>query len=492
MRLQKKANYSPAPGEESRGEGARFRKLPPHSGGIVSSKPRMKSSFLLAILLCGIVNIMAQPHPAPARFQLITVDPGHFHAALVQKFMYADVDPLVQVYAPGGADLTEHLKRIERFNRRTNEPTHWQEQVYTGPDFFQKMLAAKAGNVVVLSGNNARKTDYILQAVKAGLNVLADKPMAINPDDFKDLRMAFEMAAANKVLLYDIMTERFEITTVLQRELSRQPALFGELVTGSPAEPAITKESVHHFSKVVAGAPLIRPPWFFDVRQQGEGIVDVTTHLVDLVQWEAFPEQILSAPDVEILRARRWTTPVTREQFRQVTGADGFPEFLQRDVTNGVLQVYANGEISYRLKGVHAKVSVSWNFEAPAGTGDTHYSILRGTRANLIIRQGAAQKFTPILYVETTGGTTAAALAANTKHAVETVARKYPGVGVELEGKAWRVTVPEKYHNGHEAHFAQVTENYLRYLREGKLPDWEVPNMITKYATLMKAYELSR
>lgn len=56
----------------------------------------------------------------------------------------------------------------------------------------------------------------------------------------------------------------------------------------------------------------------------------------------------------------------------------------------------------------------------------------------------------------------------------------------------WRVTVPEKYDVGHEAHFAQVTENYLRYLRAGRLPDWEMPNMITKYATIMQAYELSR
>jgi len=24
------------------------------------------------------------------------------------------------------------------------------------------------------------------------------------------------------------------------------------------------------------------------------------------------------------------------------------------------------------------------------------------------------------------------------------------------------------------------------------LPDWEVPNMITKYATIMQAYEMSR
>ncbi|MFO1514439.1 MAG: Gfo/Idh/MocA family oxidoreductase, partial [Verrucomicrobiota bacterium] len=147
-----------------------------------------------------------------ARFKLITVDPGHFHASLVQKFMYTDVDPVVHVFAPAGDDLTEHLNRIERFNTRTNDPTHWQEKVYTGPDFFAKMLAEKSGNVVVLSGNNAKKTDYILQSVKAGLNVLADKPMAITPGDFGKLKQAFEMAAANKVLLYDIMTERSEIT----------------------------------------------------------------------------------------------------------------------------------------------------------------------------------------------------------------------------------------------------------------------------------------
>ena len=36
--------------------------------------------------------------------------------------------------------------------------------------------------------------------------------MAITPAEFELLRQAFQEAAANKVLLYDIMTERFEIT----------------------------------------------------------------------------------------------------------------------------------------------------------------------------------------------------------------------------------------------------------------------------------------
>jgi predicted dehydrogenase len=354
------------------------------------------------------------------------------------------------------------------------------------------MLAEKPGNVVILSGNNAKKSDYILQSVQAGLNVLADKPMAITPADFQQLRQAFTVAASNHVLLYDIMTERCEITTVLQRELSRRPMLFGELLKGSSNEPAITKESVHHFSKIVAGAPLKRPQWFFDVRQQGEGIVDVTTHLVDLVQWEVCPEQTLNPADVTMFSARRWTTPITREKFKKVTGADEFPDFLRNDVKDGVLQIYANGEFSYRLRGVYAKVSVTWNFEAPPGGNDTHHSIMRGTKARLIIRQGAEQHFKPVLFIEKTGGVDEAEFAAAVKNSIGSLQSEYPGVGVRRVGNAWQVTIPEKYDVGHEAHFAKVTENFLRYLRDGDLPVWEVPALITKYATIMKAYELSR
>ena len=435
---------------------------------------------------------MAEDNVQTARFRLIALAPGHFHAALVQKFMYPDVDPQVHVYAPGNDDLTEYLKRIERFNTRADQPTRWQEKVYTGPNFLEKMLVEKPGNVVVISGNNTRKTEFILRSVQAGLNVLADKPMVITPAELPRLQEAFTAAAANHILLYDIMTERYEITTMLQRELSQQPALFGELVKGSPDKPAITMESVHHFSKVVAGAQLKRPEWFFDVRQNGEGIVDVSTHLVDLVQWEAFPEQALHPADVEMLSARRWATPLSREQFKQLTGAETFPRFLKPDVKDGVLQAFANGEFSYRLRGVHAKVSVLWNFEAPAGGGDTHYSVMRGTKADLVIRQGAEQKFKPVLYVRNASKAGDANFEATLKVAIEGLQAKHPGVGFQRDGDFWRVTVPERYDVGHEAHFAQVTENYLRYLRAGRLPDWEVPNMITRYATIMKAYEMSR
>ena len=453
-------------------------------------KHLMKRAIGATLMLGAALTSSAEGVTGAVR--LLTLDPGHFHAALVQKYMYQGVDPLVHVYAPKGDDVLEHMKRIDGFNSRQEQPTHWRTEIYTGPDYLQRMLQDRRGNVVVISGNNAQKAQYILSSMEAGLNVLADKPMAITPPDLGKLKQAFALAEKKGTLLYDIMTERFEITSILQRELSQRAELFGALQKGSPSDPAIRKESVHHFSKVVAGSPLKRPQWFFDVRQQGEGLVDVTTHLVDLVQWQAFPEQTLQPADAKVLSAKHSRTPLTLDQFRKVTGAQAFPAFLKQDVQNGVLNVYANGEFTYRLRDVHALISVKWDFEAPAGGGDTHFSVMRGSKATLTIQQGPAEKFKPVLYIERAKDVTAAAHEAAVKSAIESLQREYPGVGTRRDGERWVVTVPDKYNVGHEAHFAQVTENFLKYLRSGKLPEWEVPNMLTKYSTIMQAYQLSR
>ncbi len=425
--------------------------------------------------------------------RLLTLDPGHFHAGLVQRSMYPQVSPVVHVYAPPGPDLEEHLKRIQGFNTRADQPTHWQEIVYTGPDFLQHMLREKAGNVVVLAGNNARKTEYIYRSVAAGFNVLADKPMAITPADFKLLRKAFTRAAANKVLLYDIMTERYEITSILQRDLARMPELFGTLQPGTLEQPAVVMESVHHFFKEVAGKPLTRPAWFYDVRQQGESVPDVGTHLVDGVQWICFPDQALDwRKDIKVSSARRWSTRLTQEQFKRSTGLDPYPDYLKKDISpDGTLEVYANGDVSYTLRGVHAKVAALWRFEAPPGTGDTLYALLRGTRANLVIKQGAEQDYRPALYVEKIAGIPANQFEATLRAAVAKLSDARPGLDVKPAGAAWEITIPDKYRVGHEQHFAQVTEKFLRCLAEGALPDWEVPNMLAKYYTTTEAYRLS-
>lgn len=427
--------------------------------------------------------------------QLITLDPGHFHAALIQKRMYPDVSPLVHVYAPEGNDLQMHMERINGFNTRTNQPTAWQTKVYTGSDFLDRMLADRAGNLVVLSGNNSHKAKYILKSVQAGYNVLADKPMAITPEDFELLKEAFKTAAEKGVLLYDLMTERHEITTILQKTLSRFPKVYGTQETGTPDDPAVTKESVHYFFKQVAGKTLQRPPWFYDTRQQGEAIVDVTTHLTDLIQWELFPDVTLSPSDVKVVKARTWKSPVTLEQFTSSTAAAEWPGYLQQDLDNkGVLQCKANGEFVYALKGVYAKIAVLWSFQAPAGAGDTHYSLMRGTLSSLIIKQGEPEGYKPILYVEPRLGSAVKpdAFASALTAAIEEINKIYPGIGFIKHGAGYKITVPACYAVGHEAHFGQVAEKYLGYLKNRDMPAWEVPNMLVKYHTIMEAYQLSR
>jgi predicted dehydrogenase len=423
--------------------------------------------------------------------QLMTVDPGHFHAALVQKIMYDQVSPEVHVYAPEGPDYLQHLNRIKSFNERAADPTSWNEIVYTGSDFFEKMLEDKPGNVVVLSGNNKKKAEYITKSVNAGLNVFADKPMIISPEDFPGLEEAFKVAGEKGVLLYDIMTERYEVTTILQKLLSLKEDIFGTLSTGAQDEPAVSKVSVHHFLKMVAGAPNIRPAWFFDVEQQGEGIVDVTTHLVDLVQWECFPEQILSPSDVNVVAVKRWPTIISKDEFKAVTGLEDFPDFLQKDIKEGKLNVFANGEIVYQIKGTWAKVSVTWNYQAPPGGGDTHYSVMHGSKCDLVIKQGTDEKFLTTLYIENVKGSTLNDFTLKLKEALGTL--PYDSLVIEPVGKtALKINIPKKYRVSHEEHFGQVTARFLEYMKEGKLPEWEVQGMITKYYTTTSALKKAR
>jgi predicted dehydrogenase len=422
--------------------------------------------------------------------RLVTLDPGHFHAALVQKTMYDDVDSVVYVYAPEGNDLKLHLDRINGFNTRAENPTHWKEVIYTGPDFFEKMIAEKKGNVVVLSGNNEKKTEYILKALEAGFNVLADKPMAITPTDFELLKKAFEVAKQKDLLLYDIMTERFEINSILQKEISMIPEIFGTLDSGTIDDPAVEMTSDHNFYKNVSGNIVVRPPWFMDASQQGNGIVDVTTHLVDLVQWECFPGQALDyTKDIAIITAKRWPTEMTTTQFKTITKLNEVPSFIERDNQNDtLLKVWSNGEINYKIKGVHAKVTVIWKYQTESGR-DSHYSIMRGSKANLVILQGKEENYNPVLYIEPVKNDIA--FEESLSEHFKKIRAKFRGVALLKTGNRWSVVVPQGFAEGHEAHFARVTNNFLEYLKNRNMPSWEVPNMLSKYYTTTKALEVS-
>jgi len=74
---------------------------------------QFKSFVFISAIFFMSCNNQAVTENEKKPVQIVTLDPGHFHAALVQKSMYPDVDSVVHVYAPEGNDLQYHLDRIK-------------------------------------------------------------------------------------------------------------------------------------------------------------------------------------------------------------------------------------------------------------------------------------------------------------------------------------------------------------------------------------------
>ncbi len=436
--------------------------------------------------------------PVPAGAQspnarLVIVDPGHFHASLIQREMYPWIAPQVSVYAPLSPELIDYLNRILVFNSRKADPTEWQLDVHTGPDFFERMLRDRPGNVAVFAGRNRGKIDRILQCLQSGIHVFADKPWIISSDDMGKLASALDLAEQKGLAAYDIMTERFEITSILQRELVNDRNLLGPLVTGSDAAPGIKSRSVHNLMKVVAGVPLKRPASFFDVDAYGEALADVGTHVVDLVQWTAFPDQPIDYhTDIRVLGARHWPIALTRTQFQQVTGEPDFTPELAPWLKDGKLEYLGNNSVHYTLRGIHVELEIVWDWEARDGGGDVYEAVFRGAKARAEIRQGKPENFRPELYIVPNTPALASEVLAALKARIDALQGTWPGVAMAVNGGAAHITIPEKFRVGHEAHFAQVANRFGEFFRNPKaLPAWEKAYMLAKYYVTTKGVEMS-
>lgn len=429
-----------------------------------------------------------------AEVRLITLDPGHFHAALFQKEMIPGVARRVHIYAPAGPDLVAHLNRVTAFNTRAANPTAWELEVHAAPDFFARLLAERPGNVVVISGQNRGKIDRIEAVVRAGLHTLSDKPWIIEAEELPALARTLEAARAARVAAWDAMTQRYEISCIVQKELVNDEAVFGTPLTGSEREPAVYMESVHFVKKEVAGAPLLRSPWFFDPRQQGEPLADVGTHLVDLVQWTLSSEKALDyRRDLAVSQGTRDLIRLTREQFKGVTGLADFPEFLHGAVRDGQLDYVTKNTVNYTLRGVHVKLDVVWDYEAPPGVKDTELAVFRGSRARVEVRQGRAENFVPEVYVVPNRPDERAAIERALRARLQRLDVTLPGLALHRADQGFRVAIPAPLRTSHEAHFAVLVGQFLTYQREpDTIPAWEAPFMLAKYYVTTEGVRLGR
>src|SRR6185312_5795573 len=85
------------------------------------NKIRVFSLMILFMFSQGCVNNSNKDVERKADSSLvriITLAPGHFHAALLQKSMYDGVDSTVHAFAPDGEEVKAYLALIDEYNNR--------------------------------------------------------------------------------------------------------------------------------------------------------------------------------------------------------------------------------------------------------------------------------------------------------------------------------------------------------------------------------------
>ena len=409
---------------------------------------------------------MTAPH------RLLFLDPGHFHAALTLRERHPRVADEIAVYARDGAELRDFLALVTRFNTRTLAPTAWRPAVVTSDDPLARLLAEPRGDVVVLAGRNGGKARTMRRLHEAGLHVLADKPWLVDAGDLDDVRASL----SGWPLAMEIMTGRHDVAGRLLARLVHARAVLGDF---RDEAPAIELASVHHLAKTVDGAPLRRPWWYFDVRVQGSGAVDIPTHLVDQTQ-----RLVDGAP--QLVSVRTSATPVPETVFSRITGEPAFPAELRSRLDGDTLLYDCNAVLEYRIGGVHVQASARWDLETPPGGGDTSRTIVRGTRADVVLEQGphtgARRRLT--VAVRTDADRVGPAL----RDLVASWQGEFPGVALTTRPEGdWEIVIPPGLDGGHEAHFALVLDQFLRAIDEGHAPPGLAARTLAKYELLAAA-----
>ena len=413
---------------------------------------------------------------------LLFLEPGHFHAALTLRVRNPRVDPAIHLYATPGPERDAFVALVRSFNSRAEDPTEWDLVVHESDDPERALVEERRGAAVVLAGRNQPKLGAIARLHAAGFHVLADKPWLTDRAALPDL----ERATAAWPIAMDVMTFRHDAVARLTRRMAASEELFGGFAESSE-EPAIDLQSTHHLLKMVNGAPLTRPAWYYDTRIQGNGLVDIQSHMTDQAQWLVGEGPGFDpGRDFELDGAQLWGTAVPLDLFRASTGLDDFPDTLADRVTDDVLDLACNGEIRYRLGGVSVRQRAEWGQREPEGGGDAHGATVRGTRATIVTRRGSETGFRPELHVAPRD--TGRRFDARLDEAISKWKRELPGLSHRPSSLGREIVVADMLHTPHEAHFAMVLDDFLDLLDANEWPALLAARIRRRYTLLANAH----
>ena len=409
----------------------------------------------------------------------VQVDPGHFHSALVLKESLDGVSSTIHIYSELDQVLLNHLSLVSGFNQRAENPSNWKLEVHTGPNSVDRMIKEKMCEAVILA------------CLENGFHVLADKPWVIEAVDFPILEKALKVAQEKNLVVMDIMTERYEVVSLLQRELSNSLEIMGPfLKTG---RPALSLRSSHSLCKKVNGLQLRRPVSFFDIAEQGEGLTDVGIHLVDLSMWLLFPDKgICHKNDIRIKSATRWPTILDLSQFQAATGQEKYPSSLDDYVEGDCLTYFGNNTVDFEIHGLTIHVDTRWDFMAGPDGLDTYSAITRGEKARIELRQNEATNFESEIFVKPVSHSMDQ-FQVLLEAKVRDLSQKFEGLGLIRHEGEFQLSIPKKLRTGHESHFGMITRQFLSYLRkESPIPAWEFANHLSRYFVTVEGVKISR
>jgi predicted dehydrogenase len=419
-------------------------------------------------------------------FHAVFYEPGHFHAALTLRTPNPRLAPDIHVYATPGPERQAFVTLVERFNTRAEQPTHWRLHLHEGPQLLQRLVADGHGDFVVLAGRNNTKLETMAFLIQAGLHVLADKPWLT---DSRQLPYLTQVTAGPRLAM-DLMTVRHSVRARLIAQVVHTPELFGTFVTQESPAPAIDIASVHHLYKRVHGRPLQRPAWYYDTTVQGDGVVDVQSHMVEQVQWWMLGDAEGDYErDIVLDSVRCWTTPVPLALFHESTGLDAYPEALQSSVRDGVLQYACNSEIRYRLRGISVRQTAEWRQREPEGGGDLHRLTIRGSRCHVLVRQDEETGYQAMLSLVPAAGV---ALESILPPVLAQWQEHFPGLVSEPSSRGVCLRLPPALDLGHEHQFALVLNTFLDHLDRSTWPQALPARIRLRYTLLAQAQDLGR
>ena len=381
---------------------------------------------------------------------LLILEPSHFHAALALAAPQPLLARRVHVYARPGAELRDFLGNVSKLNRALRPESQWIFDVHESETPTQMLIEERRGDVVLLANRNDEKLPILAHLHQSGFHVLADKPWILNSDSLPYL----DRVTAKPPLAMDMMTGSHDPLARLLSRMVAHPVVFGAFVT---EVPAIEIEAVHHLCKVVAGAPVRRPPWYYDVNVQGDGMVDLHSHMVDdVLRLLGAGSALEPEPDFEVRDAQRYSTPVPLDVFRESTGEGAFPSNLADRIEGDTLRLACNGYVEYRLAGILVRQRAEWRPRQPPNGGDSYRSLVRGSCSSVEVTTGPETGFRPQLDLLAASPRCAAAV----EKTLEVWTSEFSGLEVERAGKnrwVFRIEEPDSEHE----HLPDVLAEFL-------------------------------